>query len=318
MTSFPFPANYVILPGIVFWCKRPHQYHKLSNTHFLTFTRPISHGPYTPHMKPSSITLILFSLILMIALPSDAVARKKKSGAAGIMNSETLEPDAMPACAICEAKIQKAVALNTTQAHINSRYREGIDVSHYQGWIDWDQVAGCSKISYVYLKATEGANYLDDTYARNLSEARRVGLSVGSYHFYRPNVNWQEQFRNLTENVKAETQDLVPIIDIETRGKVSEERFINDLKDFVSEVEKHYGKKPLLYSYQNFYNRHLLGHFDGYHWMIAKYQESSPVLNDGKDYIMWQYTSTGSIPGIKGNVDRSKIMGDYSLHQVQL
>ena len=52
--------------------------------------------------------------------------------------------------------------------------------------------------------------------------------------------------------------------------------------------------------------------------MIARYRSDSPILDDGKDYIMWQYTSTGSIPGIKGNVDRSKIMGEYSLYQVML
>lgn len=52
--------------------------------------------------------------------------------------------------------------------------------------------------------------------------------------------------------------------------------------------------------------------------MIARYRSDSPVLNDGMEYIMWQYTETGSIPGIRGNVDRSKIMGDFSLNQVMM
>ncbi len=199
--------------------------------------------------------LALLALTALFLCPTEANARRKERSARGIMSSEIIEPDALAAKAAQEPRMKKATAMTTKQSNINSRYREGIDVSHYQGWIDWDQVAGSSRISYVYLKATEGANFLDDTYARNLSEARRVGLSVGSYHFYRPNVSWQEQLRNLTENVKAETQDLVPIIDIESRGKVSEEKFIADLKAFVLQVERHYGKKPLLYSYQNFYNR---------------------------------------------------------------
>lgn len=270
-------------------------------------------------MKSTLSLTLLISLLLILLSPDAAQARRKKSSSRGPMQSEIIEPDALPAKAVAETRLKKSMAVNDTHSgHINSRYREGIDVSHYQGWIDWDQVAGSTHISYVYIKATEGANFLDDTYARNLSEARRVGLSVGSYHFYRPNVSPQDQIRNLTANVKAETQDLVPIVDIETRGKVSEKRFIADLKEFVRLVERHYGKKPLLYSYQNFYNRHLAGHFSDYHWMIAKYQNSSPVLSDGKEYIMWQYTSTGSIPGIKGNVDRSKIMGSFSLHQVRL
>ena len=62
----------------------------------------------------------------------------------------------------------------------------------------------------------------------------------------------------------------------------------------------------------------MCGEFRDYDLMLARYRSDSPILDDGKDYIMWQYTSTGSIPGIKGNVDRSKIMGEYSLYQVML
>ena len=159
---------------------------------------------------------------------------------------------------------------------------------------------------------------MDKTYERNLSEARRVGLSVGSYHFYRPNIDWRKQFDNMTSVVKPSEQDLVPIIDIEHRGSVSYETFISDLRTFIQKVTEFYGKKPLLYTYHNFYNRYLLGEFKDYHFMIARYRTDSPTLNDGKDYIMWQYTATGSIPGIRGNVDRSRIMGNYSLHQVKM
>ena len=211
-----------------------------------------------------------------------------------------------------------AVFIRTSNARINSKYKEGIDVSHYQGNIDWDAVVGGTPISYVYLKATEGASLVDDTYQRNLEGARRVGLSVGSYHFYRPNVDWKKQFDNMTSVVKSDNQDLVPIIDIEHRGSVSEETFIADLRSFIEKVTEYYGKKPLLYTYHNFYNRYLQGEFTDYHFMIARYRSDSPTLNDGKDYIMWQYTSTGSIPGIRGHVDRSKIMGNYSLNQVMM
>jgi len=229
-----------------------------------------------------------------------------------------MEPDALPGRMEPDRRMGNSRAITQTNSRLNTKYTEGIDVSHYQGRIDWDRVAGADKISYVYLKATEGASLVDATYSRNLSEARRVGLSVGSYHFYRPNVDWRTQFRNLTANVKREEQDLVPIIDIEHRGAVSEQKFIADLTEFVREVTKFYGKKPLLYTYHNFYNKHLCGYFKDYHWMIARYRDDRPTLNDGKDYIMWQYTSTGSIPGVQGNVDRSKIMAGFNLHQVQL
>lgn len=265
----------------------------------------------------SIAALILF----FFALPSSVDARKKDKNERSINETCIVEPDMLAVKARKDRKIVRALALQThshSNANINSKYREGIDVSHYQGSIDWDQVAGSSKISYVYLKATEGASLVDNTYERNLAEARRVGLSVGSYHFYRPNISWRQQFENLTSVVKRDDQDLVPIIDIEHKGSCSDEKFISDLTSFINEVTRYYGKKPLLYTFHNFYNRHLSGHFMDYHWMIARYRSDMPTLDDGKDYVIWQYTSSGSIPGIKGNVDRSRLMGDYSLHHVQL
>ena len=263
--------------------------------------------------------LLAASLLLTTAIPAHARKKPDMRGK-GMMGLVTAAPDGLPAKAAGERRMEHAAAVffYTSNARINTRYREGIDVSHYQGRINWDDVAGSNGISYAYLKATEGASLVDDTYERNLREARRVGLSVGSYHFYRPNVSWQEQFRNLTSVVHAEDQDLVPIIDIEHRGSVSAEAFIADLRSFIEKVTEHYGRKPLLYTYHNFYNRYLVGQFTDYHFMIARYRSDSPTLDDGKQYIMWQYTSTGSVPGISGHVDRSKIMGNYSLSQVKM
>lgn len=262
-----------------------------------------------------------FALAMLMFAPTSAFARKKdKNNGKGMATYIIAEPDNMPSQASAERKMEHAAAvfMHVSHARINSKYKEGIDVSHYQGNIDWDAVADGTPISYVYLKATEGAALVDNTYERNLQEARRVGLSVGSYHFYRPNVDWKQQFDNMVSVVKMEDQDLVPIIDIEHRGSVSEATFISDLRAFIEKVTEYYGKKPLLYTYHNFYNRYLTGQFSDYHFMIARYRSDSPTLDDGKDYIMWQYTSTGSIPGIRGNVDRSKIMGNFSLNQVMM
>lgn len=263
----------------------------------------------------------MLALVAFMFVPSTSFARKKdKKDRKGATEYVVTEPDALPQKSLGEKRLMHAAAvfMHNSNARINSKYKEGIDVSHYQGSINWDEVVNSTPISYVYLKATEGASLVDDTYQRNLTEARRVGLSVGSYHFYRPNVEWQRQFDNMTSVVRADDQDLVPIIDIEHRGSVSEDVFISDLKAFIEKVTTFYGKKPLLYTYHNFYNRYLQGQFSDYHFMIARYRSDSPTLDDGKDYIMWQYTSSGSIPGIRGHVDRSKIMGNFSLNQVMM
>lgn len=270
-------------------------------------------------MTHTSAKVLLLALTLLLTVSANAADRRKNRG---LHNSGATfmvtEPDAMPARMERDTHCARPTGAVINKGNINTKHREGIDVSHYQGVIDWEKVAGSDRISYAYLKATEGATYVDRTYERNLSEARRVGLSVGSYHFYRPNIDWRVQVENLTTNVKKEEQDLVPIIDIETRGRVSHEKFISDLRNFIKAVTKFYGKKPLLYTYHNFYNDHLIGCFKGYHWMIARYRDDQPTLDDGTDYIMWQYTCKGSIPGVNGDVDRSRIMNGFRLEQVQM
>lgn len=273
-------------------------------------------------MKQSITSSVVFCLILLFLAPHSTTARDRdRRRPKNPIATSVLYPDALPDKAEKSPRMKhcKAMSLERKKTgRINSRYREGIDVSHYQERIDWDAVAAAGEISYVYLKATEGESYVDRTYEYNLREARRVGLSVGAYHFYRPKVDPEVQFRNIISNVKAENQDLVPMIDIEDRGRVPHEKFISDLRTLIRLVEKHYGRKPLLYSYQNFYNQHLIGYFPGYHWMMAKYAETPPNLNDDTPYIMWQYTSSGRMPGIKGKIDRSCIMGDFELHELSM
>lgn len=259
--------------------------------------------------------------ILLICLPCAALhAREKKSRhAASYIPTEQLEPDKTPLKPRHERYIAKAEEAHVTSHHrgyVNIRSLEGIDVSHYQGQIDWNAVGHSQKVAYVYIKATEGASLVDDCYERNLHGARHAGLSVGSYHFYRPNIDWKTQFENMIAIVKTDNQDLVPLIDIETTGNVSNEKLVRDLQHFVDAVTRHYGKRPLLYTYQNFYNKYLMGYFKDFHWMIACYRDTPPQLNDDRGYTMWQYTQTGCIEGIRGNVDRSCLITPHTLSEV--
>ena len=270
-------------------------------------------------LRRTHIFILILSLLILV--PTDAAARKKNRNGNKSPNTErTQEPDALANRSRPERPVTAAVQARGGQhrGNVNQKYKEGIDVSHYQGRIDWKRVGEGSRISYVYIKATEGSSYVDDTYRYNLQGAKAAGLSVGSYHFYRPNVSPEEQLANIRQNILPDEQDLVPIIDIEHRGNVSEEKFIADLTTLLQGVEKLFGRKPLLYSYQNFYNRHFTGRFRQYEWMIAKYQSEPPILTDGRDFVMWQYTSKGSMPGINGHVDRSCLMDHYQLSVVAM
>lgn len=232
--------------------------------------------------------------------------------------NEKLNPDVMPKVLQSQRLLPIQEISLTSHAHINTTYKEGIDVSHYQGLIDWQQVGQEAQVSYVYIKATEGQSFVDKRYRYNIVQARQAGLSVGSYHFYRPRVSPYEQFENMVTNIRKEEQDLVPMIDVETTGNVSNEELVAGLEELAILLTQYYGKKPLIYTYQNFYNKHLVGALPGHEWMIAKYKDEAPVLTDNLPYMMWQYTQTGRIPGIKGKVDRSRLMGESVLSRLQL
>lgn len=193
----------------------------------------------------------------------------------------------------------------------------GIDLSHYQGQVFWEHLGQNTKMAYVYLKATEGGDRIDDRYERNIQLAHRYGIKVGSYHFFRPKAPLAEQLRNFTMQCRAAEQDLIPMIDIETTGGLSSEEFCDSLIKFLGMVEKAYRQPPLLYTFRNFYNWHLQGRVNDYKIMIAMYQPEEPVVADGRDITMWQYTSKGRIKGISGYVDKSRFMGHHGLRDIR-
>ena len=193
----------------------------------------------------------------------------------------------------------------------------GIDLSHYQGEVFWETVGENTKMAYGYLKATEGGDRIDERYENNIILAHKHGLKVGSYHFYRPKTEQVKQLENFMTQCRPGEQDLIPMIDIETKGGLSTEAFCDSLMKFLDLVEKAYKQKPLLYTYTNFYNKWLVGKIPQYPLMIAQYKDEEPVLADDKEYIIWQYTCKGRIVGVKGYVDKSRFMGKHGLKEIR-
>lgn len=267
------------------------------------------------------ISPILF-LILLLILPAFAIktfAGDKKSKKVLTYDDLLPQPDALPPSLTPQQPLRDDIPLTAeVRSHSVNSKLQGIDVSHYQGSINWRKVAGSGEISYVYIKATEGEKLVDATLRQNLIEARQAGLYVGVYHFFRPNVNVQSQFLNFTRNVHPNEVDLIPIVDIEHRGKESLTSFRSKLKQFVDKVERHYGVRPILYTSRDFYNKYLSGPFTGYKYMIARYHPEVPELCDNAAFVMWQYTQTGRLPGISHNVDRSCFMDNYTLSDILL
>ena len=193
----------------------------------------------------------------------------------------------------------------------------GLDLSHYQGEVFWETVGDNTKMAYVYLKATEGGDRIDSRYERNIDLAHRHGLKVGSYHFFRPKTPLVRQLQNFKTQCLPGEQDLIPMLDVETTAGLPNEAFCDSLYRFLRLMEQTYHQKPLVYTGRNFYNKYLQGKIDDYRIMIALYTDEEPVLADGREVTLWQYTGKGRIVGVNGFVDKSRFMGRHGLREIR-
>ena len=177
---------------------------------------------------------------------------------------------------------------------------DGIDVSKHQGYIDWAQLKNNTKIKFVYIKATEGTDYVDPRYKENIRNARKHGFKVGSYHYLTTKSSATTQFHNFIRTANREEQDLLPVIDVEVIGRWSSQQLRDSLKVFADLVEDYYGCKPLIYTSEKFFTKHLGRAFADYPLFIAKYSNAQP--NIGYKWIIWQFSDYGLFKtGVKGN-----------------
>lgn len=180
---------------------------------------------------------------------------------------------------------------------------DGIDVSSYQKDIDWTTTAADKNIKFVFVKATEGKTHQSRHYRRNIEHARKQGVKVGSYHFLRTTSSIDDQFANFTQVVKLEEQDIIPLIDVETRSGWTNKQLQDSVKKFADLIEAHYGVRPMIYTSSSFFNNYLGPDFAKYPLFIARYSKSEPQLNYGAKWILWQFSDRGRIQGIDAYVD---------------
>lgn len=263
-------------------------------------------------MTRKTIAIILALCLTIFAAATD---KKKKCG-----KEDSLPLPDLAVKSLTPEQIVTPSEEPMTVTLIRKEATKGIDVSHYQGNINWAQVAEDSQVGYCYIKATESSTYIDDRYAANIKQARKAGIKAGAYHFFSPTTSPTEQLRNFTNVVKKKEQDLIPLIDVEKMTKRGNPKaFRQRLKIFLDGVERHYGVRPLIYTGENFFNKYLTGHFQGYSFMIAKYREEPPVIFDNTvKIIMWQYTSEGRINGIRGNCDQSIFINNFDIKDILL
>jgi lysozyme len=191
---------------------------------------------------------------------------------------------------------------------------EGIDVSVWQGSVNWQSVKN-SGITFGIARVSYGTS-VDTWFDANWNGMKSVGLIRGAYQFFLPQ---QDPIAQADVMIKAMGQlgagDLPPVADVEDTGGQSAATIATKLKQWAQHIEAATGKKPIIYTGKYFWQDNVASFdFGGYPLWIPNYSFNCPNLPDNywSDWLFFQYSSTGSVPGVSGNVDRNKFNGTLS------
>lgn len=190
-----------------------------------------------------------------------------------------------------------------------------IDVSRWQGRIDWDTVKHSGKIDGVMIRAMGNKNgkpYLDPYFARNYAECARLGIPVGGYYYTCAVTHRQteEELAALKTALRGKTFQLPLAIDVEDhRLRSLAPAKLSALVARAADRIETWNLYAMVYTYTNFADTALAAQpLAPYDLWLADYRGKRPARRHG----MWQYTSSGTIPGVSGPVDLSVAYKDYA------
>jgi lysozyme len=191
----------------------------------------------------------------------------------------------------------------------------GVDVSHWDGAIDWTKVAtDPQQIKFAICKATDGLATVDPTFNKNMDDATANGITVAAYHFFRPELRGSDQANKLLSIVGSRPCPLV--MDFELMDGISSVQASITANAFIATIYQKTGKYPIFYSYTSFIQDiHLNEIFSELPLWIASYTPEEPGCPAPfKQAVMWQYTETGVVQGI-GTCDMNKFYGTIEQFQ---
>ena len=180
----------------------------------------------------------------------------------------------------------------------------GVDVSHYQGDIDWE-ILSLEDIDFAFIKATEGSSFVDDRFAYNFSEAQKCDIAVGAYHFFSFSSSGVTQAENFINTVSPYEGMLPPVIDLEFYGEFAENPLPKDevdkeLRSMLDALEEHYGMKPIIYATEDSYKLYLANDYAEYDIWIRNVKTKAK-MSDGRQWTFWQYTNREQLNGYNGD-----------------
>ncbi len=177
----------------------------------------------------------------------------------------------------------------------------GVDVSNYQGLIDWHQLEA-QDVSFAFIKATEGSGHVDESARRNLENAAATDIKLSAYHFFSFDSAGETQAANFISVVGRNEIDIPPVVDIEyyadkKNNKPSKSETEAILRPLLEQLEEYYGEKPIIYTTLPVYCRYIKEGFSDYPLWIRSVNMEPDLI----DWKFWQYCDSGSLEGYDGD-----------------
>lgn len=231
------------------------------------------------------------------------------------LNGCTTGYDALSTTAIPKTRFSDLKPQDFGRDHPQRHPIHGIDISKWQGDIDWQAVKGAG-VAFVFIKATEGKDRIDPRFTEYWNEASAAGLLHAPYHFFYFCSTADEQADWFIRNVPKDAMALPPVVDVEwnpgsptCRTRPDPETVRTEIKRFMDRLQAYYGKRPIIYTSVDFHRQNLVGYFKDYQFWVRSVAKHPKEIYTDRSWAFWQYTSTGIIPGIKGPTDINVFAG---------
>jgi lysozyme len=185
----------------------------------------------------------------------------------------------------------------------------GIDVSHFQGTVNWAAVRQAG-VAFAFAKATDGLTWVDPQFAANWPAMSAAGVLRGAYHFFEPGDDAAGQADFFLQTVQPAAGDLPPALDVETLGGSSASLW-EGVETWLQTVAAAIGAQPFLYVSPDFADGNQApASLAAYPLWVAEYGVAEPALPTGwSNWLIWQRSETGTVAGISGSVDLDLLNG---------
>ena len=193
----------------------------------------------------------------------------------------------------------------------------GVDVSRWQGEIDWMKLR-TQGANFAFIKATDGGDHLDPMFQKNWRKAKEAGIKRGAYHFFYWCRVASSQAEWFIRNVPKDPDALPPVIDAEYNGdssckrRLTRAQYVEKIRVFSEMLERHYGKRPIIYTAPDFYEDNLSGELANHPFWLRSVAAHPSKRYPNRRWVFWQYSGSGLSHGVTGKIDLNVFHGSVS------